>query len=810
MADGPGEFWAELSQWPHWVSWKADPNRGKVPFDPRTGQPANSNDPATWTTISEVYNGTAHLYAGPGFMLSEFNIYTVIDLDNPFVKKINGQAIWITQENDPVAYAEACKIWEWYNHVIYEFDSYTEYSPSGYGYHIWIKGKLPPECGKRKGPVEVYSRLRFMTITGRSVFGVPKPIAERQHKLEEFARTLGLEPGRQIEAVSQPERESDLDVFNKICNANSGGQFLKLWHGDQTGYTSGSEADLALANYIAGFTDNLEQVERLFCASPWYGARTKLHDRPDLVQRVVKLSFDRKPAPIDMDAVQGMVAAIRAAWEQPAATSDQPAGQEQSTDLVPVTQIRWPDGVVGDIATFLYNTAVRPVPEIAIAGAIGFMAGVCGRAFNINGTGLNQYVIMLGLSGIGKEGMANGLSRLINEIKPTIPAVTMFMGPSVIASAPALYKAFGPQDQAGFSPSFVSLIGEFGRKLKTWTDARASANDQMLHSAMLDIFQKSGRNDIFNGIKYSEAQKDIKPIRSPGFSILGESVPSRFFEACTAEAIEGGLIPRMLIFRYDGMRPPLNERAQYQHLDEHAAARIKAVVEVALMRNQMNDPIDVQLTFEAEVKLRRINEEFDALWNKNRDNELKAAIYNRVHLKCLKLSALLAVGRNPHAPEVNVFDVEWAESVARSDVKILLAQFESGEVTSGSVDDDKHRAIKRALALYLSKGYEGIAASHKQRIPPMVYEAALMPLWYLRDKLKTIKAFKSFRAGDGINKAIDASLREMENDGVIRVLQHRIGQASGVLTGAGVMESSTAVFIQIQSAEAVLAALEDS
>lgn len=102
-----------------------------------------------------------------------------------------------------------------------------------------------------------------------------------------------------------------------------------------------------------------------------------------------------------------------------------------------------PEGLLGDIAEYFYESAPRPSKLISIAGAIGFFAGIVGRGYNISGTGLNQYILVLAPTGSGKEAMASGIDRLIVEIRKQVPAVSDFMGPAEIASGPALLKYLG-------------------------------------------------------------------------------------------------------------------------------------------------------------------------------------------------------------------------------------------------------------------------------------------------------------------------------------------------------------------------------
>jgi len=66
----------------------------------------------------------------------------------------------------------------WALEAIKMLDSYTELSPSKTGFHILLNGALP-EGGNRKGPVEVYTKGRYFTITGDHVAGTPTTINQR-------------------------------------------------------------------------------------------------------------------------------------------------------------------------------------------------------------------------------------------------------------------------------------------------------------------------------------------------------------------------------------------------------------------------------------------------------------------------------------------------------------------------------------------------------------------------------------------------------------------------------------------------------
>jgi putative DNA primase/helicase len=140
----------ELTERPQWVCWRyeeRDEKLTKIPYS-TTGWRASSTDPTTWSTFDEAL--TAHKkrgYDGIGFVFSDDDPYCGIDLDKC---------------RDP----KTGEIAPWAQKIINRVDgTYVEASPSGTGIHIIVEGTVRGG-GMRKGPVEMYSRVRFFTITG--------------------------------------------------------------------------------------------------------------------------------------------------------------------------------------------------------------------------------------------------------------------------------------------------------------------------------------------------------------------------------------------------------------------------------------------------------------------------------------------------------------------------------------------------------------------------------------------------------------------------------------------------------------------
>src|SRR5207253_7477755 len=81
---------------------------------------------------------------------------------------------------------ETGEITDWACKFISLLNSYAEISPSGTGIKVIVRGKLPKairvrhSTAYRGGKIEMYSDLRFFTITGRHFADTPTRIEKRQ------------------------------------------------------------------------------------------------------------------------------------------------------------------------------------------------------------------------------------------------------------------------------------------------------------------------------------------------------------------------------------------------------------------------------------------------------------------------------------------------------------------------------------------------------------------------------------------------------------------------------------------------------
>lgn len=239
----------ELKQLPHWVGWKymqrpGEDHKRKVPINAMDGQPAKSNDPTTWCDFDTACLGKERFgLDGIGFMFSGDGIFG-IDIDHCYDPE--------TQELDPAA-AE----------IIETVQSYTELSPSGTGIHILCKGVLP-EGRKRRGAVEMYSTLRYFTVTGNQ-FGLEYPFSDCTERVAVMHRKyLGEEEtaaGAQKAALPMPAgRGTNADmsvdaILRRMFDSKHGQKLQDLYNGSWERYGIGdgsqSSADQAFCNTLA-------------------------------------------------------------------------------------------------------------------------------------------------------------------------------------------------------------------------------------------------------------------------------------------------------------------------------------------------------------------------------------------------------------------------------------------------------------------------------------------------------------------------------------------------------------------------------
>lgn len=232
----------ELRGLKQWVCWQGD---DKIPKNPYTGKNAKSNDAETWGTFNDAINACEqYSFDGIGFMFA--NGYFGVDLDHCI---------------DNLDFCDE---------FVETLQSYAEISKSRNGIHIICKGKLPSGA-RRRGSVEMYDKGRYFICTGNvyntkyvKVVDCTESIKVLHNKyLPPSTPTVSGTPT--VQSVTLDDQE----IIDKARSCKTGSLFQMLYAGNWEGlYTSQSEADLALCNQLAFWTQkNAGQIDRIFRTS---------------------------------------------------------------------------------------------------------------------------------------------------------------------------------------------------------------------------------------------------------------------------------------------------------------------------------------------------------------------------------------------------------------------------------------------------------------------------------------------------------------------------------------------------------------
>jgi hypothetical protein len=750
---------AEMRMYPQWVCWRFEESDTgkptKVPYSAMNGAHANVNDPSTWTTYEQALHAlqTTGWYSGIGFVLTEDDPYVFIDLDDP----------WAVEPSGRPKHTDPNHIYEMQKEVFAQSNSYAELSPSGKGVHIIGRASIP--SGRKRGSMEIYSSQRFMTMTGNVLRDAP--ICDETLLSEQLWQRMGVGTTASASfAGLEHAKHTNEEVLTIAINAANGEKFKDLFYDGnwQKYYESQSEADFALVDILAFYSENRAQVKEMFLASK-LGQRTK-SQRADYIGYMLNRCFDRMLPPVDIEGLRDeLQAAMNSKRVLIQSINVTPVPHLAATPPPPLpapsqSVYSAPPGLVGEIAQFIYAAAARPVPEIALAGAIGLMAGIVGRSYNISGTGLNQMVLLLADTGTGKESIAGGIDKLMAAVVRTVPAALDFIGPGKISSEQALIKYMSKT-----ANSFVSTVGEFGIQLKLMASPYAAPHMQGLMSMILDLYNKSGEGKVLRPSIYSDREKNTASVLSPAFSLIGESTPEKFYESLDESMISSGLLPRFTTIEYRGKRPELNKSHILALPSFELVEKLATVCANSLQLNSQHKAIHVQMAPDAQNIMDQFDKHCDTNINSS-DREVRRHLWNRAHIKALKLSALIAVGVNPYDPVVTLDVAQWAIELVVADVRNLLHRFDAGEI---GVDNDETKQIAKVMETikdYVTKPWADVQKYSTS--PPSMHGDNVVPFSYLSRRLAAVSVFRKDKAG--ASKAIERAVKTVLDRGDIQEL----------------------------------------
>ncbi|PHA82779.1 phage/plasmid primase, P4 family [Bacillus pseudomycoides] len=237
------EIPTELKALPQWILWRKEKRNGKptkVPYQV-DGEMAQANNRRTWSTFATAVKFYLEGdYDGIGFVFSRQDNYIGIDIDKCVV---DGKTNAFSTE------------------IIDTLDSYTEFSPSGNGIHIIIKGGLPQSVlgtGRKntKHGLEIYSYGRYFSFTGNRENS--NDVYERTDELaevfEKYFDDSDIQGRVNLAEFEKDEIKISNDaLWERMFRSKNGDEIRSLFNGSLIN-DDHSASDLALCNHLAFWT----------------------------------------------------------------------------------------------------------------------------------------------------------------------------------------------------------------------------------------------------------------------------------------------------------------------------------------------------------------------------------------------------------------------------------------------------------------------------------------------------------------------------------------------------------------------------
>lgn len=271
----------ELRQLHQWVVWGVSGAALKCPHNPVNLQKAGAGQSSTWgsfeAAVQQVQAGSAQ---GIGF---EFHDNDIVGIDL-----------------DHVVNPETGVIESWAADVVKQLDSYTEYSPSGTGLHIFVYGKLPGNKHKyvvdkpTQQAIEMYENKRYFTVTG-SVFhdsGIKERRAEIVALYTSFFERATDKPAASSKQNTAPHLITETDFLHVGLEKDTA--LKSLWNGERK-TNDESANDIALMNKLSYWCNcELGRMIEAFILSPHTQQKDEEHQRKlqrdDYLQRTAEES----------------------------------------------------------------------------------------------------------------------------------------------------------------------------------------------------------------------------------------------------------------------------------------------------------------------------------------------------------------------------------------------------------------------------------------------------------------------------------------------------------------------------------------
>ena len=362
-----------------------------------------------------------------------------------------------------------------------------------------------------------------------------------------------------------------------------------------------------------------------------------------------------------------------------------------------------PVGLFGDLVRSIYFSQYHRNQAISLIGAIGLVAGICGRAYNTPGTrptGLNLYLTLVADSGTGKDAIGQYYDQIQWLFPPDNGHIAKHFGSGNYTGGKSIFGELLSKR------SMVSLSSEAGYN---W---RSSGCRDSKIAALLHIYTRSGEWAYSQAKSYSDPSNSTPKMQSPALTLIQESTIEVMDKVMAdSEMQASGFVPRNSLFIVDLPKPNLSENPMLlmtpglyeKMLDLLQFAKDFQGVDVngvemtpsSSVRKVSWENSDVQMSFSD------YNKELNTRYNSYRHiDPQRSLMASRVGVKVLRYASISGIVNNPD-PIITQSDWDWAVALCEYEDVRLEKYYNSVK----TIDDIAKSVAGRNIHKLLCDGY---------------------------------------------------------------------------------------------------------
>ena len=322
----------------------------------------------------------------------------------------------------------------------------------------------------------------------------------------------------------------------------------------------------------------------------------------------------------------------------------------------------------------------------------------------------NLYIVGIADSGSGK----NHAREIINEVFFEAE-LALHLGGNKIASGAGLLTALHRQ------PAILFQIDEFGMFLSAAADRKRSPRHitEILDN-MTELYTAAG--GVFLGAEYAnrDGSNDRRDINQPCLCVYGTTTPLHFWGALQGANVVDGSLARFLILPSDENYPDENLAAGIRQTPSALIHGLKTLAAGSGLQSgnltgmtpgqtTAVNPITVPMSDEAKARFKELSDTLTEELRAARGTAF-TAILARIGENSLKLSLIVAVGRDPSQPMIDLSAAEWAIGFVRH---FAARTMEAIERHVADTETEAH--LKRLKEIIRAAGAKGITKSEITR-----------------------------------------------------------------------------------------------